>query len=190
MTLTKRYLACQLQLHPPNYAAREDNTEICDSDSQTTPYVEEIEPNGDQIHATEESPTATEQTPDATTPLPFTPIDCSTSHEPRPTERARDQDTTPIQASVVAEKMAEKGIVEQDKGKGELTGITGKKIKLRFQQRADPRRSSKIRGIKRTEKLRLLNIFNLVSRLETIRSRFHSYTQTISDNPFSETEEG
>ena len=93
-----------------------DNIEICDSHSQTSPYAEKIEPNGDQAPATEEPRTATEPTPDATVPLPSTPIDCSTSHDPRPTQRARDQDLTPIRASVVAEKMAEKRIVDQEEG--------------------------------------------------------------------------
>ena len=106
-----------------------DNTEICDSDSQTTPYVEEIEPDGDKTSATEEPRTAIEPMPDATTPLPSTPIDCSTSHGSRLTQPARDQDTAPIQATVVAEKMTEKERVDQEKSKSELPGLTEKKRK-------------------------------------------------------------
>ena len=79
-----------------------DNTETCDSNSQTTSYAEEIEPEGERTPVTEEPPTATETTPDATTPLPTTPIGCSKSHDPRPSQRAREQDRTPIRVTVTA----------------------------------------------------------------------------------------
>ena len=42
-----------------------------------------------------------------------------------------------MRASVVAETMAEKGIVDQEKSKGELTVLTGKKSKVRFQPGAE-----------------------------------------------------
>ena len=127
-------------------------------------YDSPTEPNGDKTPATEELRTATEPTPDATMPLPSTFIGCSTNHDPRPTQRARDQDTTPIRASVVAEKMAEKGTVDQGKFKSELTGLTVKKNKVSFQPGADPRRSGRIRDARRTEKLGGSNLFDLVSR--------------------------
>ena len=64
-----------------------------------------------------------------------------------------EQDTTPIRATFTAEKAAEKGAVNQEKGKNDLKGRNEKNNKGRFQQGRDLRRSSRIRSAKRTEKL-------------------------------------
>ena len=124
-----------MQLHPLNYDAREvqirrrhhgqhGDIQLRLSDD---PVCGRDRSDGDKTSATEEPRTAIVPMPDATTPLPSTPTDCSTSHGSRPTQRARAQDTAPIRATVVAEKMSEKERVDQEKNKSELPGLTEKK---------------------------------------------------------------
>ena len=109
-------------------------------------------PGEEQISVIDEPRTAAETTPDITTPLPTTLIGCSTSHDPRPAQRVREQETTPIWATVTAEKVAEKGAVNQEKSRNELKGPNEKNIIVRFQQGTDIRRSSRIRSAKQTKK--------------------------------------
>ena len=100
-----------------------DKTDTRDSDSQATPNAEEVEPGEEQTPVTDESRTAAETTPDITTPHQL-------QHKPRPTSgptRPAPQETTPIRATVTAEKAAEKGAINQEKGKNELKGLNKKK---------------------------------------------------------------
>ena len=118
-----------------------------------TPYAQEVEPGAEQTSVTEEPRTTAETTPDITTPPPTTVIGCSTSHDPRPAQSVREQETTPIRATVTAEKAADKGAVNHEKGKNELKGLSEKNNNVRFQQETDLRRSSRIRSAKRTKKM-------------------------------------
>ena len=67
------------QEEPKNCDPETDNTDEEDSDTQTTPYTEEIVPDGGETSAPGEMQNATEQTAADETPLPTTPIGCSTS---------------------------------------------------------------------------------------------------------------
>ena len=125
-----------------------DNTDEEDSDSQITPYAEVILPGGENTSTTGELQTATEQVTVSATPLPTTPISCSTSIDPRQTQPMPDQDSTPIRATATFENETAK---DKEKGKSKSAGQTEKKV--RFQSETNPRRSSRIRGAKRTEKL-------------------------------------
>ena len=91
-------------------------------DSQMTPYAEENGPGEEQTSIMEEPRTTAETMPEMTTPLPTTLIGCTTSHDPRPAQRDREQETTPIRATVTAEGAAETEAVNQEKGKIELKG--------------------------------------------------------------------
>ena len=84
----------------------------------------------------EQNPTAEETQPkedntsEANTPLPTTPIQCGTSHGPRPSQREDEQKTTPIRATVIAEGTSETGITNKEKGKTEIEEIKLKNNKV------------------------------------------------------------
>ena len=107
----------------------------------------------------EQNPTAEETQPkednrsETNTPLPTTPIQCSTGHGPRPSQREDEQQTTPIRATVIAEGTSETGITNKEKGKTETKEMKLKNNKVTVEQSADLRRSNRIKGTRRTEKL-------------------------------------
>ena len=78
--------------HPePQAATLADDTE---QQEEQTPIAEETQPEEDSI-------------PESNTPLPTTPIQCTTSHGPRPAQREDEQQTTPIRATVTAGEASE-----------------------------------------------------------------------------------
>ena len=105
------------------------------------------------ITATETQPTEKEDTPGANTPLPTTPVQCSTSYGTRPTQ-PEDELQPPIRATVSAEVTPKKRDSKPQKSK--LKTIAKKKPKnhkVQFEPSADLHRSNRIEDAKRTEKL-------------------------------------
>ena len=95
-----------------------------------TPQAEEIEPGEELTSITEESQAAEESVLDTITPLPCTPIRCSTSHGPRLIQLDHEQVTTPIRTTVTAEGTPETEAVNQGKDKIKLEeGLHEKKRK-------------------------------------------------------------
>ena len=135
---------------PKNSDPETDNTDEEDSDTQTTPYAGKIVPDGGEISAPGEMQTATEQAAADETPLPTTPIGCRTSLGPRQVQSIPDKDSTPIWATTTFDLEATK---DKEKGKNKSTGQTEKRNRVRFESRINPRRSSRNRGAKRTERL-------------------------------------
>ena len=82
-----------------------------------TPADEQLE---EQNPTVEESQPKRDNAPEANTPLPTTPIQCSTSHRPRPSQREDDQQTTPIRATVIAEGSSETEKANKEKGKTDI----------------------------------------------------------------------
>ena len=78
------------------------------------------------ITATETQPTEEEDTPGTNTPLPSTPVQCSTSYGTRPTQ-PEDELQTPIRATVSAEVTPKRKIASPEKGK--LKAIEKKETK-------------------------------------------------------------
>ena len=95
--------------------------------------------------------TATEQAAADETPLPTTPIGGSTSLGPRQVQTIPDKDSTPIRATTTFDEEATK---DKEKGKSKSSGQTEKRKRVRFESQINPRKSSRIRGAKRTERLR------------------------------------
>ena len=91
--------------------------------------------------------------PGANTPLPTTPIQSSTSHGPRPSQRDDDQQITPIRATVTAEGLSETEKANIEKSRTDIKEIKQKKLKVTFEQSSDLRRSDRIKGARRTEKI-------------------------------------
>ena len=94
--------------------------------------------------------TATEQAAAHETPLPTTPIGCSTSLGPRQVQPIPDKDSTPIRATTTFDQEATK---DKEKGKSKPTGQTEKRSRVRLESKLNPRRSSRIREAKRTKRL-------------------------------------
>ena len=97
------------------------------------------------ITAKETQLTEEEDTPGVNTPLPSTPVQCSTSYGTRPTQ-SEDELQTPIRATVSAEVTPKKEIASPEKGK--LKTIEKKKpknYKVQFEPSADFRRSNRIK---------------------------------------------
>ena len=86
------------------------------------------------------------------TPLPTTLIQCSTSHGPCSSQKDEDQ-TTPIRATVTAEIPAETEKANKEKGKTDIKEIKQRNNKVTFEQPSDLRRTDRIKGARRTEKL-------------------------------------
>ena len=113
------------QEEPKNCDLETDNTDEEDSDTQTTPYDEEIVPGGGETSAPGEIQTATEQAAaDKTPSLPTTPIGCSTSLGPRQVQSIPDKDSTPIRATTTFDQETTK---DKEKGKSKSTGQTEKR---------------------------------------------------------------
>ena len=102
--------------------------------------------------AVEETQPEENVSPEVNTPLPTTPIQCSTSHGPCSSQKDEDQ-TTPIRATVTADIPAETEKAIKEKGKTDIKEIKQKVSKVTFEQPNDLRRSDKISGARRTEKL-------------------------------------
>ena len=111
------------QEEPKNCDPETDNTDE-DSDAQTTTYAEEIVPDGGEPSPPGEMQTATERAAANETPLPTTPIGCSTSLGPRQVQSIPDRDTTPIRATTTFDQEATK---DKEKDKSKPTGPTEKK---------------------------------------------------------------
>ena len=111
----------------------------------TTPADEQQE---EQNPTAEETQPKEDNTSEANPPLPTTPIQCSTSHGPRPSQREDEQQTAPIRATVIAVRNGNNKQRKKVKPKLKL-----KNNKVTFEQSADLRRSNKIKGTTRTEKL-------------------------------------
>ena len=107
----------------------------------------------EQIPTVEETQPKEDNPPEANIPLPTTPILCSTSHGPRPSQREDEQQTTPIRATVIAEGSSETEKANKEKGKTDSKETKLKNDKVTFEQSSDLRRSDKIKGARRTEKL-------------------------------------
>ena len=91
-------------------------TETDSHETQDKPPAEGEEQQTDSIiTATETQPTE-EDTPGVNTPLPSTPVQCSTSYGTRPTQSG-DELQTPIRATVSAEVTPKKEIASPEKGK-------------------------------------------------------------------------
>ena len=108
---------------------------------------EKYSPTAEEIQSEEDNK------PEANTPLPATPIQCSNSHGPRPSQREDEPSTTPIRAAVTAEGPSETGITNKEKSKTEVEEIKLKIKKMTFEQPTDLRRSDRIKGARRTKKL-------------------------------------
>ena len=109
---------------------------------------------------TETQLTEGEDTPETNTPLPSTPVQCSTSHGTRPTQ-PEDGLQMPIRATVSAEVTPTKEISPE---KGKLKTIEKEKPKnhkVHFEPPTDLRRSNRIKDAKRTEKLGRIEYFSI-----------------------------
>ena len=109
----------------------ETNEEIDISKSQTDTLADEIQKV--QSPGVEKIPSEEDNTPETNTPLPATPIQCSTSHGPCPSQKADEPPTTPIRATVTAEGPPETGVTKKDKGKIETKEINLKNSKVTFE---------------------------------------------------------
>ena len=127
-----------------------DSTDEEEQESQTTLHAEEITQDGEEPHESEGTTAATGQTAVEETPLPTTPIGCSTSSSPRQMPTTQDRDSNPIRSTTTTNGEAER---EKDKGNGKTTSQFEKNKKVSFRLAVSPRRSSRIRGAKRTEKM-------------------------------------
>ena len=128
-------------------AATETNSPTTEGEEQQTDAT---------ITVTETHPTETEEedTPGTNTPLPSTPVQCSTSHGTRPRQPQVGLQT-PIRATVSAGVTPKKEIASPEKGK--LKTIEKEKPKNRkvhFEPPTDLRRSNRIKDAERTEKSR------------------------------------
>ena len=145
-----------LQLHSSNNATEDaitDNIETDASESYLIPQAEEIETGGEQASDIEE-PQATEETAlEVNTPLPTTPVRCSSSRGLHPVQHDPEQSTTPIRTIVTAEGRRKRRQLSERKIKLSLKNPNEKKYRVKFEQETDLRRSSRINGAKRTEKL-------------------------------------
>ena len=110
-------------------------------------FQKEQSPTAEEIESEEDS------TLETNTPLPATPIQCSTSHGPCPSQNKDEPPTTPIRATVTAEGPPETGVTNIEKGKIGIKEIKLKNNKVTFEQPTDLRRSHRIKGARRTEKL-------------------------------------
>ena len=104
----------------------------------------------EQSAAAEETQPEENISPEVNTPLPTTPIQCSTSHGPCSSQKDEGQ-TTPIRTTVTAEIPAETVKANKEKGKADIKEIKQKGNKVTFEQPNDLRRSDRIGGAKRTE---------------------------------------
>ena len=129
--------------------------DIITAHAETDAHEPQAATTADEQHE-EQNPTAEETQPkkdntsETNTPLPTTPIHCSTSHGPRLSQREDDQQTTPIRATVIAEGTSETQITNKVKPKSKRKL---KNNKVTFEQSTDLRRSNRIKGARRTEKL-------------------------------------
>ena len=129
----------------------ETNEEMDISKPHTDTQADEIQK--DRSPTVEKLPSEEDNTPETNTPPPATPIQCSTSHGPCPSQKGDESPTTPIGATVITEELPETGITNKDKCKIETEEIKLKSSKVTFEQSTDLRRSDRIRGARRTEKL-------------------------------------
>ena len=94
------------------------NTETDTPEPQAvTPADEQQE---EQTPTAEETQSKEDNTSETNTPLPTTPIQCSNSRGPRPSQREVDLQTTPIRTTITAEAASETGITNKEKGKTEI----------------------------------------------------------------------
>ena len=128
-----------------------ENTKDVASDSLVTPQAEEIEPDEEETSTAGDPQTAEETVTETNTPLPTTPIRCSTSHGPRPVQVDREQMTTPLLPTVTAEGTTG---INLELCKIELEGLNEKNKKVKFEQQTDLRRSKRMKSARRTEKLK------------------------------------
>ena len=104
------------------------------------------QPHEEQDAAVEEAQPEENVPPEVNTPLPTTPIQCSTSHGPCSSQKDEDQ-TTPIRANVTAEIPAETEKANKEKGETDIKERKQKGNKVTFEQSNDLRRSDRIRGL-------------------------------------------
>ena len=100
-----------------------ENTEDNASDSLVT-QAEEIEPDEDETSTAGDPQTAEGTVTETNTPLPTTPIRCSSSYGPRSVQLDREQMTTLIRATVTAEGTTG---IHLEPVKNELEGLNEKK---------------------------------------------------------------
>ena len=106
----------------------------------------------EQSAVAEETQPEENVSPGVNTPLPTTPIQCSTSHGPCLSQKDEDQ-TTSIRATVTAEIPAETEKANKEKGKIVIKEIKQKVNKVTFEQPNDLRRLDRIKGDRWTEKI-------------------------------------
>ena len=93
----------------------ETNEEMDISKPQADTQADEIQK--DRSPTVEKIPSEEDNTHEANTPPPATPVQCSTSHGPCPSQKGDEPPTTPIRATVIAAEPPETGITNKDKGK-------------------------------------------------------------------------
>ena len=124
-------------------------TDVQEPQAATTTAQQQEEQNT----AAEETQPEENGTPEVNTPLSTTPIQCSTSHDPCPSKKDDDKQTTPIRATGTAGTPAETERANKEKGKTDNKEIKQKNNKVTFEESSDLRRSDWIKGARRTEKL-------------------------------------
>ena len=103
--------------------ATHTETDIHEPQTATTTGKQHEEQNT----AVEETQLEEDSAPEVNTPLPTTPIHCSTSHGPPPSQKDDDQQTTPTRATVTAEGLSETKKVNKEKGKTDTKETKQKK---------------------------------------------------------------
>ena len=106
----------------------------------------------EQNTAAEETQSEENGSPEVNTPLSTTPIQCGTSHGPCQSQKHEDQ-ATPIRATVTDEIPTETEKANKEKSKTDIKEIIQRNNKVTFEQSSDLRRSDRIKGARRTEKL-------------------------------------
>ena len=114
--------------------------------SQTDTLADEIQK--EQSPTVEKIPSEEDNTPETNTPIQW-----STSHGPCPSQKGDEPPTTPIRATVTAEGPPETAVTNKEKCKIEIKEIKLKMNKVTIEQPTDLRRSDRIKGARRTEKL-------------------------------------
>ena len=131
---------------------RSTDGDITTTHTETDAHEPQDSTTADEQHeernpTVEETQTEEDNAPEANTPLPTTPIQCSTSHGPRPSQREDDQETTPIRVTVTAEGLSETEKAIKEKGKTDIKETKLKNNKVTFEKSSDHRRSDRIKGL-------------------------------------------